>query len=96
MEIIVCLIRHNTVLLIQYALQGYLTELAIICVDIVKNIVFFVFAYKNLKSNIFVILLFEITVVVLAIITWQNMFSLFLLLASMICTFSYWQKMFCL
>ena len=90
-QMLTCLLSYNSICLIQYALQGYNTELLIICVDIVKTIVFFIFAYKNLKPNLFVIIIFEAAVLTCAVLTWQNWFSLFLLFASMLGTFSYWQ-----
>lgn len=91
-KMILCLIFYNILLLFQYLFQNYITETIVILVDLIRCITFFIFAYKNLKPNKLVILLFEIATVTCCIVTWQNWFSIFIALASMITTFSYWQQ----
>ena len=91
-QMLICLLTYNIILVVQYLLQQYITETIIVIIDIIRTIIFFIFAYKNLKPNIFIIILFEIATITCCVITWSNWFSLFVLFASMISTFSYWQK----
>lgn len=91
-HMLICLLIYNLILFLQYILQSYLTESLLIIIDIIRSVVFFIFAIKNLKPNLFVIILFEILAVGCCFATWQNWFSVFVLAASMISTYSYWQK----
>ena len=91
-QMLLCLLVYNILLLVQYLLQNYITEFLIVIIDFIRTIVFFVFALKNFKPNIVVIVLFEIATATCCILTWQNWFSIFIMIASMLTTFSYWQK----
>lgn len=89
---LVCILIYNAIVAVQYILQGYHTEWIICILAIVKDIVFFIYTKRNIKPNIFILLAFEILFVVASIITWENWFSIFILLSTMLGMYGSWQN----
>lgn len=90
-QFLVCLLSYNIILLVEYLLKQDIACSFIIGIDILKNIVFYIFAKRNLKPNLALLIILEIISLIISIITWQNWYSLLLLFASILGTFSQWQ-----
>lgn len=89
--ILSCFLVTNLLMLTQYILRGQMLEIAIVAVAIVKSVVFMIYAKKQLKPNLLVIVVFEVAMLVCGIITWSNWFSILFLIASMLNTYASWQ-----
>lgn len=91
-QFLICNITYNTILTIQYLVQGYFTELYIVLIDVIRTLIFFGFDIKNKKPNIYIIILFEIVYLSIGILTFENWFSIFAILCSLLSTFAQWQS----
>ena len=89
--ILTCFLVTNILMLIQYILQNRILEIAIVGVAIAKTVVFMIYAKKQLKPNLIVIVVFETLMLVCGILTWSDWFSVLFLLASMLNTYASWQ-----
>lgn len=89
--ILTCFLVTNILMLIQYILQNRILEIAIVGVAIAKTVVFMIYAKKQLKPNLIVIVVFEALMLVCGILTWSDWFSILFLLASMLNTYASWQ-----
>ena len=56
-----------------------------------KGLIYFIFAQKKLKPNIYVFITFEVAILVTSIFLWQSWADIFILLNSLINTFTTWQ-----
>ena len=86
-----CVFSYNVILIIQFLLQKHYTEFLLVIVDTIKTTLFLVFDLKKWKPNLAIIIFFEIVMVACCIFSWENWYSIFLLLSTMILTFAYWQ-----
>lgn len=88
---LICLEIYNVILLVQYLIQGFHTECIFAGIDILKVAIFFVFDYKDKKPQLWIVVLFEIAMISIGVLTFENWFSIFVILSSMISTFAAWQ-----
>lgn len=91
-QFLICNCTYNLILLFQYLIQGYYTELTIIFIDISRALLFYLLEVKNKKPNIYVIVSIEIIYLITGILTFENWFSIFVIISSMLGTFAQWQS----
>lgn len=89
---LICNCTYNLILVLQYLIQGYFTELTLIFIDISRAILFYMFEVKNKKPNVYIIVVIEILYLIVGIITFENWFSIFVIISSMLGTFAQWQS----
>lgn len=91
-EYLICNLTYNAILIIQYLLQGYVTELIVVVIDIIRTLIFFMYAVKDKKPNIYLIVVLEVLFLIIGILTFKNWFSIFIIISSMLSTFAQWQS----
>lgn len=81
----------NIALVIMYLLFKRFTTACICVIAVIRTIVYLIFAIKNIKPNVFVLLAFEVAFVITVIITWQDALDLLPMFASMTTCYASWQ-----
>lgn len=85
-----CMI-YNILTLISYLLLGKYLGCILVGVLTLKSLVYYLFALKKLKPNIFVLIIFEISILVISIIFWNSWVDIFMIMNSLINTYFSWQ-----
>ena len=75
----------------QYLLLGAITGFAMNIVSIIRNIWFYINAKKEQKNNIIVFIILCLIAIVSGIISYDNLFSLIPIAATILFTYSVWQ-----
>lgn len=75
----------------QYLLLGAITGFTMNIVSIIRNIWFYINAKSNNKNNIWVLIILCILAIIFGIITYDNIFSIIPILATILFTYSVWQ-----
>lgn len=81
----------NVVITLQYFLLGAYTGAVISILNAIRDIVYFLFKKNNLKPSILVLLIFEIVAIISGIMSWQNIWSIIPIIATIIYTYGLWQ-----
>lgn len=87
---LLCMI-YNILTLITYLLLGKYLGCILVGVLTLKSLVYYLFALKKLKPNIFVLILFEVSILVISIVFWDSWIDLFIISNSLINTYFSWQ-----
>ena len=90
-HILLLSILYNILTIVTYLLLGKYLGCILVGVLTLKGLVYFIFAQKKLKPNIFVFITFEVAILVTSIFLWQSWADIFILLNSLINTFTTWQ-----
>lgn len=90
-KILICMIFSNLVVATQFFLLNAITGGIISLINVIRCIVFYLFKKQNKKPSLFVLLIFEIIVVVSGIISWQNIWSILPIIATATYTYGIWQ-----
>jgi len=90
-KIVLLNIWANVAVTIQYFLLGAYTGAVISILNAIRDVVYFLFKKKNLKPSILVLLFFEIVAIILAIMSWQDIWSIIPLVVTIIYTYGLWQ-----
>lgn len=85
-----CMI-YNILTLISYLLLGKYLGCILVGTLTLKSFVYYIFALKKLKPNIFVLLFFEISILVISIVFWNSLVDLLMIANSLINTYFSWQ-----
>ena len=91
-NILTCFIIYDTCLIIEYMLSESLTETIVCVIALIKVVVYLIFEIKKIEPKLYVVIIFEILLIITAIFTWENWFSLLFLFSVMITTFATWQN----
>lgn len=75
----------------QYILLGAITGFAMNVVSIIRNIWFYINAKKERKNDIWVLIILCLIALILGIISYDNIFSLTALAATLLFTYTVWQ-----
>lgn len=75
-----------------YLILKALTGFAMTLISAIRNIVFYKNAKKNKNNSIITLVIFTLSAVLLGIFTFQDNFSILSIIASIISTYSIWQK----
>jgi len=84
-------IIYNVLTLISYLLLGKYLGCILLVILTLKNIVYYIYSLKKLKPNLFILICFEIVILVVSIILWQSWVDIFILINSLINTYTSWQ-----
>lgn len=75
----------------EYLLLGAFSGVVVNIISIIRNIWFYVNAKNNKKNNIWVLVILSLALVILGIITYENIFSIIPIVATVLFTYSVWQ-----
>ena len=90
-QILIGMIISNLVVAVQFFLLNAITGGIISLINVIRCIVFYLFKKKNKKPSLLVLLIFEIIVIVSGIISWQNIWSILPIIATLTYTYGIWQ-----
>ena len=90
-KMLIGMIISNLVVAIQFFLLNAITGGIISLINVIRCIVFYMFKKGNKKPSLFVLLIFEVIVVVSGIVSWQNIWSLLPIIATATYTYGIWQ-----
>ena len=82
---------YNILTLVSYLLLGKYLGCILVGVLTLKSFTYYLFSLKNLKPNIFVLIFFEVAIVVISIVFWNNWVDIFMIVNSVINTYFSWQ-----
>lgn len=91
-DFLLCLISYNILVCVQYILQNCVTELIVTIVSIFVSALFYFYDIKDKKPNIIIIIILELLYLTIGIFTFQNWYSIFVIISSMIGLFAQWQN----
>lgn len=81
----------NFSMMTTYALLNRWLSLILVGIASIRTFVYYVWAYKNLKPNIFVMASFEIVFVITAIVLWKDYLDLLMLINLCMLSYTTWQ-----
>ena len=90
-KILIGMIISNLVVAIQFFLLNAITGGIISLINVIRCIVFYLFKKENKKPSVFVLLIFETIAIVSGIISWQNVWSILPIIATLTYTYGIWQ-----
>lgn len=82
---------YNILNLISLLLLGQYLGCILVGIAIIKGVVFYFFARKNLKPSIYVLIIFEIIVIAVSIILWKSWYEIFMVINLIINMYATWQ-----
>ncbi len=82
---------YNILTLISYLLLHKYLGSILVGVLTLKSLTYYIFSLKNLKPNVIVLIIFEVAILGLSIFLWQSWTDIFILISSLINTYSSWQ-----
>lgn len=85
-------ILANLTLAIQYLLLNATSAVVAILIALTRNIVFFKFENKNKEIPLYILILFEIAVLIFGVFTFDGIISLFPVIITMLFSYAAWQK----
>lgn len=91
-KILICFFVYDICLIAQYIFSDRLTETIVCVIATIKVLVYLFFDVKKIEPKLYVVLIFELLLIVTGIMTWENWFSLLFMFAVMITTFASWQN----
>ena len=88
---LLCTIYNILTLTSYLLLEKYLGSI-LVGILTLKSFIYYIFSLKNIKPNIIVLILFEVSILVVSILLWQSWADIFILTSSLINTYSSWQN----
>lgn len=85
------MIISNLIISIQFFLLNAITGGIISIINVIRCIVFYLLKKENIKPSILVLLIFEVIVIISGIISWQNIWSILPIIATLTYTYGIWQ-----
>ena len=90
-QIIMSSIIANVLLSIQYFLLNAITASVILVLNAIRCIVFYLYKKKNLKPSLVTLMIFEIITIISGVLSWQNVWSIIPIVATIVYTYGLWQ-----
>lgn len=81
----------NFSMMATYALLNRWLSLILVGIASIRTFIYYIYAYKNIKPNIWVMVVFEIALVLTSIILWKDYLDLFMLINLCMLTYTTWQ-----
>ena len=91
-KILICMIISNSVVAIQFFLLNAITGGIISIINVVRCIIFYLFKVENKEPSKIVLLAFEAIVIIYGIISWQNIWSILPIIATLTYNYGAWQN----
>lgn len=82
---------YNLTTIVVYALLQQFLGSVLVVIATLRTIIYFYFSAHKKKPNLFVVLVFEILLVTISFLMWQNYFDLFLIANLVMLTYVTWQ-----
>ena len=82
---------YNILTLVSYLLLSKYLGCILVGVLTLKSLVYYIFALKKIKPNLFVLIAFEVSILTISIIFWNSWVDLFMIANSLINTYFSWQ-----
>lgn len=83
---------YNVVILATYFMLGRYTGSILIFVTLIKSILFYILARKNIRPQIWILVLFEISYIVIPIFLWESATDIILIANLLLVTYLCWQS----
>ena len=90
--VLICFILENVFVGAQFILKNNYANLMIVIVASIRVVVYYIYSKKQLKPNIYALIVLEVMAVAVTIIFWNDYTSLFILASVMLSTYSTWQN----
>ena len=90
-NILLFTIIYNILTLTSYLLLGKYLGSILVGILTLKSIIYYLFALKKAKPNIYVLIVLEIAILTTSIFLWQSWPDIFILISSLINTYTTWQ-----
>lgn len=90
-KILICMTISNLIISIQFFLLNAITGGIISIINVIRCIVFYLLKKENKKTSMLVLIIFEIIVIISGIISWQNIWSILPIIATLTYTYGIWQ-----
>ena len=83
---------YNVVILVTYFMLGRYTGSVLVFVTLVKSILFYILARKNIRPQIWILVLFELCYILIPIFLWESATDLILIANLLLVTYLCWQS----
>lgn len=83
---------YNVVILATYFMLGRYTGSILVFVTLLKSILFYILARKNIRPQIWILVLFEISYIVIPIFLWESATDIILIVNLLLVTYLCWQS----
>lgn len=83
---------YNVVILATYFMLGRYTGSILVFVTLLKSILFYILARKNIHPQIWILVLFEISYIVIPIFLWESATDIILIANLLLVTYLCWQS----
>lgn len=90
-HIILFSVIYNVLTLISYLLLEKYLGCILVVILTLKSLVYYIYSLKRLKPNLYVLIAFEVIILVASIFLWQSWVDIFILVNSLINTYTSWQ-----
>ncbi len=90
-KILICQIIANILVAIQYFLLNALTGGVVAVINVIRCLIFYYYKKKDKKPSIIFLSIFIVIAIVSGILTWQNVFSIIPIIATIVFTYGLWQ-----
>lgn len=90
-NILKCMIIGNLLMTIQFFLLNAITGGVVSLVNTIRCIVFYLYKKNNKKKSIITLIIFEIIYISSGIMSWQNIWSILPITATVVFTYGLWQ-----
>lgn len=90
-KIMLCFTVTNVSMLATYALLGRWLSTILVALATIRTIVYYIYAVKNLKPNMYVFVGFEVLFIVVTMLLWKDYFDLLMLANLSMLAYTTWQ-----
>lgn len=91
-KMMLCFLVTNGTMIATYILSGSLLGGLLVCGALVRTFVYFYYSKSNKRPEPIVMILFEIYYIIMAILFWDNVIDLLMLVNLVVVTYTSWQK----
>lgn len=90
-KILICQIIANILVSIQYFLLNALTGGVVAVINVIRCLIFYYYKKKDKKPSVIFLSIFIVIAIISGILTWQNVFSIIPIIATIVFTYGLWQ-----
>lgn len=83
---------YNVLVLVTYILLGQLSGSLLLGLFTIRSMIYYIYALKDIKPNVYLLITINILGIALYLISWDNIYSIILLVNFMMTTYSTWQN----
>ncbi len=90
-KILTYLTISNITIMITYLLLGRWLSIVLVGIATIRTSIYYYYSIKNIKPNIIILIVFELSFITASIILWQDYFDLFMIANLCLLTYTTWQ-----